>query len=474
MATRPSTEALVQVFSPWGMSEIGAWRLLGLRSGGAYGSVYRAEPLQQPGSGPFALKLALHPMDPRFPREAELLRRVRHPHVPLLYDSGLWEHPAGPFPFLVMEWIEGQSLYAWAHGRVLSTRQMMTVLAPLARALAATHGVGAVHRDVKGDNVLVRPEDSHPMLIDFGAGDFRGAPPLTREVLPPGTPGYLSPEALLFHWRYWRTPGASYKPGPADDLYALGVTAYRLVTGAYPPPPVPPEVLEWDSSSPTLESEPPEKWATVSPELAGLIRQLLSEQSSARGSAEQVAQALEESVRSAGRHADEPVLPRARVAPAGRKRRRSPSRPARAGRPWLSAVAGVTAGVGLATALMLHGSRPFEPQASLGPPEDLSRPERAEGGEDAGTSLAREVLMGAHAEQPEPTWEALTVEMAKKPLPGQARAPCKQRGSVEINGVCWWGRPEATPPCREGEHEWGGRCYHPALVPTPPATSEER
>jgi serine/threonine protein kinase len=58
-------------------------------------------------------------MDPRFLQEAGLLRRVPHPRIPRLYEFGLWDHPAGPFSYFVMEWIEGQSLYAWAHGRVL-------------------------------------------------------------------------------------------------------------------------------------------------------------------------------------------------------------------------------------------------------------------------------------------------------------------------------------------------------------------
>ena len=61
--------------------------------------------------------------------------------------------------------------------------------------LAAPHAAKCVHRDVKGDNFLVLPEGSRPVLLDFGAGDFLGASTLTREVLPPGTPYYRSPES---------------------------------------------------------------------------------------------------------------------------------------------------------------------------------------------------------------------------------------------------------------------------------------
>ncbi len=183
----------------------------------------------------------------------------------------------------------------------------MRLLAPVASALAATHAASCVHRDVKGDNILVSQDGSRPMLLDFGAGDFLGAPTLTREVLPPGTPYYRSPEALRFHWRYRHQPGAHYEPGPADDVYALGVTAYCLVTGSYPPPVLPPELLESDPSLLANGWEPPEERATVCPELAGLIRQMLSLEPSARGSAAEVAEALEHAARTAGLKADQPI-----------------------------------------------------------------------------------------------------------------------------------------------------------------------
>ena len=473
MATRPSNEDSV----PWGssqqMTQVEAWRLLELRSGGAYGYVYKAEPLHSPGAVPVALKLAVHPMDPRFLREAGLLRRVPHPHIPRFYDFGLCLHPAGPFPFLVMEWVEGQSLYTWAHGRALSSRQMMRVLAPMAGALAATHAADAVHRDVKGDNMSVRLEDSHPMMLDFGAGNIRGAPTLTREVLPPGTPGYRSPEALQFQERFWRTPGARYEPGPADDLYSLGVTAYRLVTGAYPPPWVPAEVRKHEPSFPTPASEPPEKWVTVSPELARIIRRLLSDDPKARGSAAQIAEELHEAVQRAGSQADEPVTLRKEALPAVRKSPSRPSRPARASRPWL-ATAGLTATAGVALLLALQGERDTRQHSAPQPQEDWAPPNQKVDTPDAGTSLAAEaVAIRVQVEQPRPTGEGLRRQVPKTPLPGQVQAPCKQRNEVEINGSCWI-RPEvSTPPCGTREYEWGGRCYYPVLAPAPPATSEQ-
>src|SRR5687768_8028057 len=89
-------------------------------------------------------------------------------------------------------------LYEWAQAFFPSSRQVLRVPADLARALEATHAAGGVHRDVKGDNVLVRLEDGQVFLTDFGSGNYPGAAMLTWQVFPPGTPPYRSPEAYRF------------------------------------------------------------------------------------------------------------------------------------------------------------------------------------------------------------------------------------------------------------------------------------
>jgi serine/threonine protein kinase len=128
-----------------------------LRGQGAYGAVYRAVRVGQEHLGPVALKLSVLPGDARFAREAQLLSRLSHPGIPRLVDSGALLHPSGAqYPFLVMEWVEGMPLYAWAEQHSPSSQEQCRVLAHLARALEALHASGAVHRDVKGDNVLVR------------------------------------------------------------------------------------------------------------------------------------------------------------------------------------------------------------------------------------------------------------------------------------------------------------------------------
>ena len=477
---------------------VGSWCVRSRQSCGAYGAVYLASRASEQEGALFALKVALHPNDPRFQREAELLRRIAHPHVPRLHEHGLWVHPAGPFPFLVMDRAEGVPLEVWAHERTRTSRQVMRLLAPVAGALAATHAVKGVHRDVKGDNILVRQEDSWPTLLDFGAGDFLGAPTLTRELLPPGTPYHRSPEALRFHWLNRQVPGAHYKPGPADDIYALGVTAYCLVTGTYPPPVLPPELLASDPSFRPPVWEPPENLVTVCPELAALIRQMLSLEPSARGSAAELAQAFEQAARSPGPETDQPIVPQtsgkagvasraeapapavlvagppvnqpriqsAGVAPDARKNQPDPRGAARVPWPWLA----VTAGLVAFLALQVAGSKRHPARPIAG---DLADHSQDNSGEEAGTSgLGHAALVTCGGtEESAISGKQIGVNVPKTPLPGQARPPCKKPEMV-INGGCW-GRP-AAPPCGEREYEWRGLCYAPVLDPSPPATSEQR
>ncbi|HEX8702783.1 MAG TPA: protein kinase, partial [Myxococcaceae bacterium] len=127
---------------------------------GGYGAVYRAERVGWRRSEPGALKVSLGLWNWRMEREVELLSRLSHPGIPRLLDRG------GPllraeneYPYFVMEWVQGVPLYAWAEQHAGAGAQVCQVLAQLARALEAVHAAGAVHRDVKGDNVLVRLSD---------------------------------------------------------------------------------------------------------------------------------------------------------------------------------------------------------------------------------------------------------------------------------------------------------------------------
>ncbi|MDY7230758.1 serine/threonine protein kinase [Hyalangium rubrum] len=488
-------------------TRVNNWRILKWRGRGTYGAVYRAVRIDSPQSEPVALKLALTPLDPRFEREVTLLSRLEHPHVPALLAHGQWEHTGHIYPYLVMQWVEGSSLYDWAATSNPSSRQAMRVLAQVARALQATHAAGGVHRDVKGDNLLVRA-DGQACLMDFGSSHHTGASLLTFEPLPPGTAAYRSPEAWRFAIEFNHLRTAHYPANPADDLFALGVTAYRLVTNEYPPATDPGDTHSrlWyvDGASPrtpwTLNSR-------VDPQLSALILRMLSVRPEARGTARELAGLLEEEVECAGPNADQPLFlrqpqlsahvprPEERVvaqqqvaaekAAAARReaeelaqalassQRAHPPAHGWMWMPWL--------GAGIAVLVLMLGTR----QEAPGPlPEEeapaVAQTERPDGGSsDGGTvELAQEVLTSHMKETELPQeWFGISLDVPPKPLPGQRRpdstGQCRRRGEMTINDGCWVQVAGVSPPCDEGQYEWMGRCYSPVYAPLRQPTSKQ-
>jgi eukaryotic-like serine/threonine-protein kinase len=207
-------------------TEVAGFIIDGKLASGSFGTVYRAKRLGHP----FAIKLV--PMDPRSDREVDTLRRVwRHPNVVGFHGYGFWPDEEPRFLVLALELIEGDPLDVWARGKNPSALELVTqVLLPLARTLADVHETGVVHRDIKEANILMREADGQPVLVDFGAAGYEGAPRLTMR-LPPGTAEYRSPDVVRFA-RAWE--GEHYPAGPADDLWALGVTLYFLLTRELP------------------------------------------------------------------------------------------------------------------------------------------------------------------------------------------------------------------------------------------------
>jgi eukaryotic-like serine/threonine-protein kinase len=436
-------------------TQVGHWRVVDWVGRGVHGAVYRAVRVGEEHSFPVALKLAMLPRDPRFAREVELLSRQHHPHMPRLIDHGEWEHPSGTLhPFIVMEWVDGVPLYDWARLYHPTSQQMLRLLAQLALALQALHAQGAVHRDVKGDNTLVRRSDSRLFLTDFGSGIYPGADTLTPRPLPPGTPAYRSPEAWLFSVQHSRSNSVHYTAGPPDDIYALGVTACRLVTGAYPRMGESRKDEHGTWSMEPLVLPQALHAAHVAPPLRALILRMLSMNPEQRGTAAQLAKELERAADSlSGSSAPVNVS--------------TPRTHLRSWRPWLAAGA-----MGLALVTWTRWRTPGEPVESA----SVAQEESAEADPpDAGPVGLGDAVASASTEDSAEALgpKVMAEDTPPEPQPGQARPDakgrCPRKRQVALNGACWM----TLSVDREGCEDFSGRMYKGSCyVPiTPPGRS---
>ena len=165
----------------------------------------------------------------RFKQEAQASAALNHPRILAVHDVG----SLGDQPFIVMEYVRGETLSAYVrHGR-LSQFRALEIGIEIANALDVAHRARIVHRDLKPANVMVTG-DGHIKVVDFGLAKFlqddTSAPtidgPVRTETITGqllGTPVYMSPEQLLGDQVDERT-----------DIYSLGVILFELVTGRRP------------------------------------------------------------------------------------------------------------------------------------------------------------------------------------------------------------------------------------------------
>ena len=163
--------------------------------------------------------------DARRRGEATALARLSHPHLVALFDAHLAGDGDTTPSFLVMELVDGQDLRSRLDDGPLPADQVATLAADVAEALAVVHGAGMVHRDLKPANILLASPNvpgRAPIakLADFGIVHLLGAERLTTAGTVIGTAGYLSPEQLH-----------RAEPGPASDVYALGLVVLEALTG---------------------------------------------------------------------------------------------------------------------------------------------------------------------------------------------------------------------------------------------------
>jgi tetratricopeptide (TPR) repeat protein/tRNA A-37 threonylcarbamoyl transferase component Bud32 len=209
---------------------IGVYEILGHLGAGGMGEVYRARDTRL--GRIVAIKfLSSDALTDRYARErlareAQLASSLNHPNIVTVYDIGEEEG----HPFIVMELIEGESLYRRLITKSLKTREVLDIACQVADGLAAAHGAGVVHRDLKPQNIMLTT-DGRAKIVDFGLS--KQAPgssgpdeltakgsALTADHLVLGSAGYMAPEQVA----------GQVVDGRADQ-FALGAVLYEMLSG---------------------------------------------------------------------------------------------------------------------------------------------------------------------------------------------------------------------------------------------------
>ncbi|KPI25424.1 serine/threonine-protein kinase [Streptomyces sp. NPDC048253] len=154
----------------------------------------------------------------RMRREARAAARLDHPAVVNVHDVAVVDGR----PWIVMELVHGRSLGDALQEGTLGAREAARVGLEVLGALEAAHAAGILHRDVKPDNILLGNHD-RIVLTDFGIAQIEGETNLTDTGGFVGSPEYIAPERVL-----------GQRPGPACDLWSLGVVLYAATEGVSP------------------------------------------------------------------------------------------------------------------------------------------------------------------------------------------------------------------------------------------------
>ena len=204
-------------------STLGPFRIVELLGKGGMASVYKA--YQAKLDRHVALKVlppeVLHRASSvrRFEREARVVAKLEHPNIVPLYDYGIDEG----IPWMSMRMLPVGSLADLLRRERLDYRRAVAILRQMADALDHARGYGVTHRDVKPSNALL-DERERVYVADFGIAHLAEAGVvLTRTGTMVGTPQYMAPEQAL-----------GKKVDHRVDIYALGIVAYELFTGAVP------------------------------------------------------------------------------------------------------------------------------------------------------------------------------------------------------------------------------------------------
>jgi serine/threonine-protein kinase len=207
---------------------VGTWKIDALLDEGTFARTYRARPADCPPHRPadYALKVLRKELEDNeqivemVQREAYVGRRLSHPHLVPILDANVKQSPF----FVVMPCLPGATLrQAILNGQLVPLPHALWIARQVAEGLSALHDTGWLHGDVKPSNVLVSA-DGHVTLVDLGMARRIDRPGSIVDRPFTGTLNYMSPELVV----------SAVRADQRSDIYSLGVTLYRSLTGQLP------------------------------------------------------------------------------------------------------------------------------------------------------------------------------------------------------------------------------------------------
>ncbi|HSP64049.1 MAG TPA: serine/threonine-protein kinase, partial [Pyrinomonadaceae bacterium] len=213
-------------------AKLGNYRILEKIGAGGQGTVYKATDTK------LGRSVVIKVLPPeltakeanlkRFEREARLASSLDHPNICTIFDL----NDIDGVHFIAMQYVDGKNVRQLVSGRPLDLRSALSITIQVADALAAAHGRGIIHRDIKAGNVMVTPA-GQAKILDFGLAklmDSEAAGPggihhtdLTEVGIPYGTATYAAPEQAR-----------GERVDARADIFSTGVLLYEMLTGTWP------------------------------------------------------------------------------------------------------------------------------------------------------------------------------------------------------------------------------------------------
>src|SRR5262245_786310 len=219
---------------------LGPYEILAALGAGGMGEVYRAKDTRL--DRIVALKVLPPSLasDPqfreRFDREARAISALEHPHICALYDVG--EVPADsssaePIRFLVIQYLEGETLESKLAKAALPISEAMTIAIQIADALATAHRAGVVHRDLKPGNIMVTK--SGAKLLDFGLAKMSTPAIAVTGTMLPTTPAAVTAQGTILGTFQYMAPEQieGLEADTRTDIFAFGAVLYEMLTGKH-------------------------------------------------------------------------------------------------------------------------------------------------------------------------------------------------------------------------------------------------